>query len=95
MDFVDQDPIPEKERLIYWSLVFPSGYFWCLHCERAFHLVQHRENRRKAKAARNQCWCGSYLALDGWDWGELRRLNPELPEVPVIGERYAQFADSL
>lgn len=87
-EWKDQDQTPEAERLAYWREHFPSGYFWCLHCETARNVELHRQQRHWAKVARNECWCGTLMTMDGWDWDLLREGNPALPQVPEHGRVY-------
>jgi hypothetical protein len=68
----------------YWIEMFPSGWFWCLHCERVFNLEKHRREHRP----RNECICGAFMAIEGFDWTYIRNENPELPEIPVHGDTY-------
>jgi hypothetical protein len=74
----------EEEISEYWREQFPSGWFWCLHCERTFNLERHRKEHKP----RNECVCGALMTLDGFDWNSLRGDNSGLPEIPEHGGRY-------
>lgn len=58
-------------------------YCWCLHCERV-------SLRAEAEKKCGCPLCGAGM-MDMWPWEEARR--PEYPEVPVVGEYYAQYPE--
>ena len=74
----------EVEITEYWKEMFPSGWFWCLHCERVLNLEKHRQEHRP----RNECVCGAFMAIDGYDWSYIRKEHPDFPEIPVFGDTY-------
>ena len=67
-----------------WREQFPSGWFWCLRCARAFNLERHQEEHKPGE----KCECGTSVMLDGFDWNCLRRENPRKPKIPEHGICY-------
>jgi len=59
--------------------------YWCLHCERAFHL---ESLNWKSKCAYKDCGAWRW---DLWEWKEIRKLIPDYPEVPIEGEKYPLY----
>lgn len=57
----------EEERLRYWKRIFPSGSFFCVHCDGIYNLVDHRERQKKEDKPSNQCRCGALLVFEAFD----------------------------
>lgn len=83
----EQMEFTEEEIREYWREMFPSGWFWCLHCERVFGLEQHRMEHTPG----NECACGALMTVDGLDWGSVRKNNSGLPESPKHGMCYPRL----
>ncbi len=66
----------------------PSGYIWCMHCERVFDLWEILP-----PGFAEYCDCGGAWYLDGQDWGELRRQKPGLPVTPQVGVVYPLYPE--
>jgi len=57
----------ERERIAYWKNMFPSGKFWCGHCNNTHELMAHRESQKRKGKPLNQCSCGAALAWEAFD----------------------------
>lgn len=72
-------------------------WFWCLHCERAFPATMPDSARKDECGywidAPVKCafeGCDGHIG-DIWEWELVLKANPEYPETPVEGERYALY----
>ena len=59
-------------------------YTWCLHCEESYLTTAWIEKNWECPGKD----CDGNV-LDAWDWKEVRRFNPQYPEIPEMGKYYA------
>jgi hypothetical protein len=61
-------------------------HLWCLHCQRTYPWGAYRDIQGFQMCPYDGC--DGSTVLDGIDWAEIRRYNPEYPEVPTEGVVY-------
>jgi hypothetical protein len=69
-------------------------YYWCLHCERAYHKNDLRTVIDKAGFIMEMCQysdCNGDAVIDAWDWEKIREMHPEYPKNPEIGVQYPMY----
>jgi hypothetical protein len=65
-----------------------SEYLWCLICERAY------SRRRGARDEAQLCPyddCKGRTVFYSWDWNRTRKVNPNYPNEPRLGQVYPLF----
>jgi len=79
----------------------PSDYVWCLHCERAYKVGEHRKVST-SKVIRTilpdmefaeMCHyedCDGDAEMDAWNWGKVSTING-YPEIPEHGKVYPLY----
>lgn len=69
-------------------------YYWCLHCERAYHKEELRTVIAEDGSIMEMCHysdCNGDAVIDAWDWEKIREGNPDYPEVPENGKHYPMY----
>ena len=71
-------------------------WVWCLHCERAYLLGEHRIVAINNSSLRMCPYedCDGDTVLDQWAWGSVREENPSYPEVPERKTIYPLYPSS-
>lgn len=84
--YTPEDPEgKELARLIIESA--PSGFCQCFHCGLVMDIWE-----LLVPGFSEWCFCGAPWFLDGIDWAEVRKVRPDLPEVPESGKIYSTGA---
>jgi hypothetical protein len=69
-------------------------YYWCLHCERAYHKNELRTVVDEDGFIMEVCHytdCDGDAVIDAWDWEKIREMHPEYPEKPEEGKIYPMY----
>jgi len=69
-----------------------STFWWCLHCERTFEKVMMDDfGHDFIPRVCVYTGCNASVFCDGWEWIDLRALNPSYPKVPIFGVIYPMY----
>ena len=66
-----------------------SEFRWCIYCERAYHINEHRSMERVDYCAYSDC---NALLEDSWDWDVLRLANKDYARCPRPNQIYSMFS---
>ena len=69
-------------------------YYWCLHCERAYHKKDLRTVVDQGVLIMEMCHytnCNGDAVIDAWDWAKIREANPDYPKIPEIDTHYPLY----
>ena len=66
---------------------FEKGmWVWCLHCERCYQVGEFRQVDDLQYCPYPEC--DGTTVMDAWRWSDLRKKQPDYPEVPERGTVY-------
>lgn len=77
-----------------FSNTLDGDYYWCLHCERAYHKKDLRTVIDQDGFLMEMCHypnCNGDAVIDAWDWEKIRDAHPDYPEVPEVGKQYPLY----
>ena len=71
-------------------------YYWCLHCERAYHKDELRTVVDADGQVMEMCHyedCDGDAVIDAWDWADLKEGHPEYPDHPEKKKIYPLYGE--
>ena len=74
----------------------PSGFLWCLHCERTYRYGEYRKlpSGLPNGFVYQMCpyaGCDGDTFKDAWDWDVIREDHPDYPESPDKNVTYPMY----
>jgi len=68
-----------------------GDWVWCLHCSRCYQVGEFRKIRGLQYCPYPDC--DGDTVLDAYHWQDIRKFNPNYPEIPEKSKIYLMYQE--